>query len=144
MPGIRWSLLILLGAVLSSSPCLADDEGTIERLSASLETLYAATVIAESDYQAFDPRSNSMDRFRRTHSYEQPLAALEFQRSDAIGRMTGIRSLSLLTLAETRGSRLFIGVNSDGLLGIHLLGSDDRQVEFGRMPWLRREVQRVR
>lgn len=144
MPGIRWLLIIVLGAILSSAPCLADDDGAMDRLSASLATLYAAAIIAEYDDQVFDRRSNSYDMFRRAHSYEQPLAALEFQRSDAIGRMTRVRSLSLMTIAETRSSRLFFGVNRDGLLGIHLLGSDDRHLEFARMPWLRRGAQALR
>ena len=68
------------------------------------------------------------------------LQSLEFANSDTYSRMSRIRSLSLLTFAETKSSRLFLGVNRDGLFGLHFgvaKRGDDRYPELARMPYLR-------
>ena len=135
--GIRW-IVACLGVCLFASPCLADDETTADVLSVSLTALYAAASIADSDRYFAEQDFTSFDHFRRAHSYEAPMAPLRFQRSDAFGRMIEVRGVSLLTLSETRNSRLFFGVNSDGFLGIHLRGARDRHIEVARMPWLSR------
>lgn len=70
---------------------------------------------------------------------ESTLDNLEFQDSSTMGRALKMRSLSLLTLAESRKSRLYIGVNKRGLLGLHFnaaIRSDDRCLEVARMPYL--------
>ena len=57
-----------------------------------------------------------------------------------MGRASRLRSLSLLTLAEFRKSRVFLGVDDRGVLGLHINAarkSDDRHLEVARMPWLR-------
>ncbi len=67
------------------------------------------------------------------------LDTLEFQDSSAVGRAQKIRSLSLLTLAEFRKSRVYLGVNRRGLLGLHFNAgkhSTDRHLEIARMPYL--------
>ena len=71
---------------------------------------------------------------------DQPFPEVEFQDMSALGRLSRLRSLSLLTFAEIGGARLFFGVNSDGLLGLHF-GSisedgEQRQPELVRMPYL--------
>ena len=69
---------------------------------------------------------------------------LEFQDSSAVGRASNIRSLSLLTLAEFGKSRLFLGVDKRGLIGLHFnvtrRRGDDRCLEVARMPYLRRST----
>ena len=45
---------------------------------------------------------------------------LDFQDNSPLGRISRIRELSLLTLAETRNSRVFFGVDSNGILGLHI------------------------
>ena len=66
---------------------------------------------------------------------------VEFHDSSAIGRMRNVRSLSLLTLAETDGSRLFLGINKRGLLGLHFghwhRGKTDQSLELARLPYLK-------
>ena len=128
MPGIRW-FVACLGVCLFASPCAADDETAVERISISLTALYAAASAADSN------------RYFTDH---EPMAPLRFQRSDTFGRMIRIRSVSLLTLSESRSSRFFFGVNSDGYLGFHLRGSSDRHVEVARMPWLQRGARPAR
>ena len=69
------------------------------------------------------------------------LDELEFLDLSAIGRARKIRSLSLLTLAEFKKSRLYIGVNKRGLLGLHFNSvkqSDARCLEVARMPYLQK------
>jgi hypothetical protein len=68
------------------------------------------------------------------------LADLNFQDPGAFARVSKLRQLSLLTLAEVGPARLFLGVNEKGLFGLHLgalpsLGSD-RCLELARLPYL--------
>jgi hypothetical protein len=74
-------------------------------------------------------------------SNESTLDKLEFQDSSTLGQARKIRSLSLLTLAEFKKSRLYFGVNKRGLLGLHFNAatrSNDRCLEVARMPYLQR------
>jgi hypothetical protein len=65
---------------------------------------------------------------------------VDFRGGSAIERLGRYRSLSLVTFAELRGTRLFLGVNEDGLLGLHLNAArkneDERTAELWRMPYL--------
>ncbi len=63
---------------------------------------------------------------------------LDFEdNSSLLGRLKRVRSLSLLTISSHRKSRLFLGVNEDGLLGLHLTASqavsNDRTVELASL-----------
>ncbi|MGB5510198.1 MAG: hypothetical protein WBM87_00660 [Woeseiaceae bacterium] len=72
-------------------------------------------------------------------STDSTLDKLEFHDSSAIARARNLRSLSLLTLAEFKTSRLYLGVNNRGLLGLHFNAatrSGDRCLEVVRMPYL--------
>ncbi len=93
---------------------------------------------------------NTPSRWRVTESvnvgvmaagYSSPLAEIAFQDNSTVGRLSRLRNLSLLTLGRMGKSRLFIGVNDDGLVGLHfnaLSGeSDGRYLEMARMPYLK-------
>lgn len=78
-----------------------------------------------------------------TYAYEtfHPIASLDFRDPGAFARVSKVRELSLLTLAEVGQARFFFGVNNNGLFGLHLgalprLG-DERCVELARMPYLK-------
>jgi len=74
-------------------------------------------------------------------STESTLDKLEFQDSSTLGQARRIRSLSLLTLVEFKRSRLYIGVNKRGMLGLHFnaaIRSGDRCLEVARMPYLQK------
>jgi hypothetical protein len=80
-----------------------------------------------------------------------PIADFDFREASALARVSKLRSLSLLTLAEFGQTRMFFGINDSGLLGLHFSGlprhADGRYVELVRMPYLRqtgpeRQVQR--
>ena len=69
------------------------------------------------------------------------ISNLEFQDSGILGRASRLRSLSFLTLAEVGRSRLFLGVNKEGLVGLHFRAfssnSSGRYLELARMPYLK-------
>ncbi|RLA25406.1 MAG: hypothetical protein DRR11_20845 [Gammaproteobacteria bacterium] len=73
--------------------------------------------------------------------WTDPISEFEFQDSSMYGRVSQLHNLSLLTLAEFGQKRLFLGVNADGLVGIHFNAfarSDDRRyLEVARMPYLK-------
>jgi hypothetical protein len=73
--------------------------------------------------------------------WTDPIAELEFQDSSMYGRVSQLHNLSLLTLAEFGQKRLFLGVNADGLVGIHFNAfshkDDRRYLEVVRMPYLK-------
>lgn len=68
----------------------------------------------------------------------------KFHDSSALGRIRNLRSFSLLTLAETERSKLFLGINKRGLIGFHFgytpQGSSNRVLELARMPYLKSET----
>ena len=69
------------------------------------------------------------------------MSDLEFQDSGLLGRASRLRSLSFLTLAEVGRTRLFLGVNKEGLVGLHFRvfssHSSGRYLELARMPYLK-------
>ncbi len=72
--------------------------------------------------------------------WPRPLANLEFRDDSALARVSKLRNLSLLTVAEIGRTRLFLGVNDDGLVGLHFnsfsRAGDARYLEVVRMPYL--------
>ena len=57
--------------------------------------------------------------FLYTSEWRYRMDELDFQDNSPLGRISRMRELSLLTLAETRSSRFFLGVNSEGTFGFH-------------------------
>jgi hypothetical protein len=80
-----------------------------------------------------------------TYSDEWPqaIADVDFQDNSALGRLGKLRNLSLLTLAETGQTRLFLGVNDDGLVGLHFVAfprrGGERYLSLARMPHLKKK-----
>jgi hypothetical protein len=76
--------------------------------------------------------------------WPRPLANLEFRDDSALARVSKLRNLSLLTLAEVGQTRLFLGVNDDGLVGLHFnlfsRAGDTRYLEVVRMPYLNKSM----
>lgn len=68
------------------------------------------------------------------------IPSIDFQQDNALRRAAKLRNLSLLTLAEFGQSRLFFGVNDDGLVGLHFKAltadSDLRYLEVARLSYL--------
>ena len=98
----RVSLLVVLSiGLLFSAATIADDE-VVARAPAVLAGYLAVT--REPTYS--DIWLSQMD-------------TLEFQDNSPLARISRIRELPLLTLAETPRSRLYLGVNGDGVFGLH-------------------------
>lgn len=68
-------------------------------------------------------------------------ADIEFDERSALMRIARLRSLSLLTLGDFGRARLFLGVNDEGLVGLHFNAAvrqaDERYLELARMPYVR-------
>lgn len=134
-------LLLLIGA-LHPAAAVADDAGVPRSDGNRLRVMtdLPETLQLVNEYSS---------RWRLSHPteaavvYEETSAAMadiDFQDPGALARVSKIRELSLLTLAEVGRTRLFLGVSERGLLGFHLgampqLG-DERCLEFARMPYL--------
>lgn len=136
--------LLSIGLLLSSVG-LADDA----RFSNTGDSLRPASTVAAdsaleellyvSNWELLQPiaaRANSNDGSR-------PISDLNFQDSSTLARASRIRGLSLLTLGQFGQSRLFLGVNDDGIAGIHFNAfprfGDDTYLELVRMPYLTKD-----
>ena len=94
-------IAVLLSGSLMSAACFAD-----ETIADSADDAVAATQIISATYPYPEHWLQQIDDF-------------EFQDNSPLGRVKRMRDLPLLTFTETRGTRLFLGVNSDGLVGLH-------------------------
>jgi len=67
----------------------------------------------------------------------QKRPVFRFRDDSALERISRLRNLSFLTLAKTRRTRLFLGVNEDGLVGLHFNTlaryGDDRVLELASL-----------
>ena len=102
--------------------------------------LTVETLLAESEYafrwQLFHPAEAIANS-----NWPQPIADFHFQGASALARVSKLRSLSLLTLAESGQIRLYLGVNEEGMVGLHFTAfpqyGDERHLELIRMPFLK-------
>ena len=66
---------------------------------------------------------------------------LPFQDRGGVSGLFNLRQISLLTLAESPNSRWFLGINREGILGVHFGATSrhtpDQTVELMRLPHLR-------
>jgi hypothetical protein len=71
-----------------------------------------------------------------------PMDDVSFRDGSKLGRLKSIRQLSILTFTDNGSSRLYLGVNEEGIFGIHMSflarKHSDRFAEVLRMPYLRR------
>ena len=93
---------LLIFSLLCSAGAIADDADAAPEQPTSITDLVTPS---ESLY---------------TVEWRYEIDDLDFQDNSPLGRISRIRELSLLTLAETRNSRVFFGVDSNGILGLHI------------------------
>lgn len=130
--GMLWSAAGIADDVPSSN---ADDEPL------PVVTLSVETMLAESDYlspwQPFHPAEATA----YSDNWLRPITDFDFQDAGALSRFSKLRSLSMLTLAEFGQTRLFLGVNEEGLVGLHFDAfphqGGERYLEVVRMPYLK-------
>jgi hypothetical protein len=103
-------------------------------------TLSVETVLADSEYPSRWRLSHPAEATAYSDGRLRPIVDFDFQDAGSLSRVSKFRCLSLLTLAEIGQTRLFLGVNEGGLVGLHFdvlshIGSD-RYLEVVRMPYL--------
>lgn len=136
-----WMVLVLASSLLPLRADAEDVATTVTVIDAS--DLYASSVSAHwrvaansSDWSLAQPYEATLYPNDDLH----PIAAIDFRDPGALARVSKVRELSLLTLAEVGKARFFFGISDRGLFGFHIgarpsLG-DDRCVELARMPYL--------
>ena len=137
-----WMAQLVIGMLLSAAG-FADDAKSSNTDGEPLPvvTLSIETLLAESEHaprwQLFHP----IEAMAYSDDWPRPIADFDFQDASALTRIRKLRSLSLLTLAEIRQTRLFLGVDEKGLVGLHfstfLHYGDERYLELIRMPYLK-------
>ena len=111
-------------------------------------TLSVETMLAESEYP---PRWRPLHLTEATaysNDWLRPIADVDFRDADALSRISNLRGLSLLTLADFGQTRLFLGVNEEGLVGLHFdlfpHYSGEQYLEVVRMPYLKKTSRAVK
>ena len=118
----------ILSLALTSTLALAEEQQQEEQVD---ETETRALVTHEEEVAnldelldnlgyAIDWQSAMIDADAYPDYTFRPLPGVTMQDDSTIARLSRMKSLSLLTLMEGEGSRLFVGVNEEGCLGLHL------------------------
>ena len=116
-----------------------DDWDTTELQSAATYTLYTlpADLTSEPQWRLPDTASEIVYSNLAT----RPMFEVEFQDSNTLKQLSKLRNLSFLTLADKWNSQLFLGVNRDGLVGLHFTllprRNKDQMLELSRLPYLK-------
>lgn len=123
---------LICGLLLSTSGLADDARFSNKNIQSLLETSRHAP-----RWQLYHP----VDATAYPDRWRQPIADIEFRDSSTLGRIGKLRNLSLLTLAESEQATLFLGINDDGLVGLHFTRirgrGDERHLSVARMPYLR-------
>lgn len=137
---ILWSI----GGWLSST-ALADGFGILASMDETNWTRPGATgsFIAEGESVSGSAPTQSPWGMELSDIQTRPRFDIAFDNTSALRRISRIRNLSILTLAKKGQSRVFLGVDDDGLVGLHITifpgHRDDRVLELIRMPYLEEE-----
>jgi hypothetical protein len=140
-----WAAFIITGVLLSGTG-LADETQLSETHANPLSDIALASNswLTEPAFGSRWQPHHPISTIDHPDSWTRPIADLEFQENTALERISRLRSLSLLTLAEFGPSRLFLGVNDEGLVGLHFnvlpRFDHDRYLEVIRMPYLNEDV----
>jgi len=136
-----WIVLLPIGILLAAD-CHADDSGTTDtdREQITPEKSVAMTASAEREFSYLWQTRYPVGLTTYSDDWPGTIGELEFQDTSIFGRFSQLRNLSFLTLAEFGQRRLFLGINEDGLVGVHLGAfsdqNDQRYLEVVRLPYL--------
>ena len=142
MQKANWMVLLLVGTLLPAA-ALADDAAVIsgDGDAAPIAALSPESLQAQSAFAPGWQPSHPIETMTYADDWAQPMSNIDFQDSGILGRASKLRSLSFLTLAELGQTRLFLGVNDEGLVGLHFRAisrrSSERYLELVRMPYLK-------
>jgi len=136
-------MLFLLASTLLSATCPADDTKSSTKDSAALPevTLSLEAIHEQWDYASRWRLPHPVEPIAYTRDWSQPTVKVDFYDSGALARVSKLRSFSLLTFAEIGRARLFLGVDDNGMVGLHMRAfhrvGDERYLEVVRMPYLK-------
>ncbi len=142
----RWVMILTIGMLLSAAG-YADDTKLSNAHGESLpgQTRSIEALLAESAYASRWQLYHPLDAIAYSDDWKRPVADINFRDGSALARISKLRNLSLLTLAEVGQTRLFLGVNDEGLVGLHfnLFSRTDntRYLEAVRMPYLKKSIE---
>ena len=143
MRNTSWMVHLTIGLLLSTAGFADEkDSSKIDNEQQPSVTLSLDALFAESPYESRWQLHHPLDAISYTSDWPQPIVDIDFQHDSALARVSRLRNLSLLTLAETGRARLFLGVNDDGLVGLHFIvvpiGGDERYLSLVRRPYLKK------
>lgn len=143
-----WMVHFAIG-MLGSTPVIADDSNASYSDPESTRTASVAVeaLLAESPYLPGWQLRSPGDGRAGPARWPQAMREIDFKDGSALARLSKLRNLSLLTLAESPQTRLYLGVNADGLPGLHFVAfgnhRDERFLTLARIPWLRQQEPRI-
>ncbi|MDH3336305.1 MAG: hypothetical protein OER22_01660 [Gammaproteobacteria bacterium] len=139
---VRQMAPLMIGLLLSSA-AIAEDAGP-SSLEADLQPAMPVSFDALLAYSGHGTRWQITDTARPVNDAggrTQQLVQIDFQDSSTLSRVGRLKSLSLLTVAEFGRTQVFIGVDDDGLVGLHFKAFDrrtrERHLEVLRMSYLK-------
>ena len=116
----RWVMLLTIGMLLSAAGYADDanlsnaDGALLPEVTSSVEALHAELTNKFPSHLLYP-----VEAMAYLDDWPRPLAKFDFQDDSALARVSKLRNLSLLTVAEIGRTRLFLGVNDDGLVGLY-------------------------
>lgn len=136
-------MTLLIVGMLITSAAFADEATTFKIVSAKqpIVTFSAVELRNESLYTSQWRRLQSVSTSAHSDDWFQPLYDVDFHDTSTLARASKLRGLSFLTLADFGQSRVYLGVNDDGLVGLHFRvfsrHGDESYLEMARMPYLK-------
>ena len=138
----NWMALLTIGTLLPVA-VFADDEShsTTDSAAPPVVTLSVDPLHTESLYPPRWQLPHSVGEIAYADESSQPIADFDFEDASALARVSKLQSLSLLTLAEVGQTRVFLGVDDKGLVGLHfnvfVHDLAESSLEMARMPYLK-------
>ena len=116
----KWMASLAIGLLLSATGS-ADEVGLSAKNDESINAAPLALdyFLLESTYGPFWQPVPIIEALDYSDDWQQPIADIHFPDGSIYGRVSRIRSLRLLTLTEDDKTRLFLGINEKGFLGLH-------------------------
>jgi len=137
----RWVTLLTICLLWAAAGFADDVQPTkTDREQLSTATISIATMLAESEHPSLWRPFHPVEATAYADNPLRPVADFHIQDTGVLSRVSKLRRLSLLTLAEFGQTRLFLGIDEEGLVGLHFnvlpQSGSERYLEVARMPYL--------
>jgi hypothetical protein len=145
----RRSIVLCFAGLLASTVLCAEDEPVPPSDPASAGakatelTPAAKAFISEFEHAARPPLS-TLPLASYNDEFLRPFPEVDFVDSAFFSQVSELRRVSFITFAEVGEAQLFLGVNSEGFLGLHFNAfrepDSSPEIEMLRMPYLATEA----